>query len=60
MQWDGVHALVQRAKAGDDEAWRLLFDLAQPYLLRRFQRTLPPGWPAESVSDLLSKSVARW
>jgi RNA polymerase sigma factor (sigma-70 family) len=50
--WDGVHELIARAKAGDDQAWRAFHDMASPFLLENAQRLLKPGWPDESVSDL--------
>ncbi len=53
MPWDGVHALVQRAKGGDPEAWRDLHALAQEYLLRLAQQLVGPGWAHRSASDLV-------
>jgi RNA polymerase sigma factor (sigma-70 family) len=59
MHWDGVHDLVERAKAGDEQAWRELFVQAQPYMARLAQRALGPQWPQQSVSDLLSGTWLR-
>src|SRR5262245_29277744 len=53
MHWDGVHALVGQAKAGDGDAWERLTELARPYLLGVAQRLLGPDWPRESLNDLL-------
>jgi RNA polymerase sigma factor (sigma-70 family) len=53
MPWDGVHALIQRAKAGDPEAWRQLHVMAQDYLLRLARRLVGPGWAHRSASDLV-------
>jgi RNA polymerase sigma factor (sigma-70 family) len=59
MQWEGVHALVQLAKTGDEQAWQRLCAMAQPYLLRLAQRSLGPDWPTQSVSDLLQGTWLR-
>jgi RNA polymerase sigma factor (sigma-70 family) len=59
MPWDGVCALIDRAKAGDEDAWRRLHDLAQPFLLRQAQRRLGPGWPHRSASDLVADTWLR-
>jgi RNA polymerase sigma factor (sigma-70 family) len=53
MSWDGVHALVQRVKAGDAGAWPPLHALAQDYLLRLAQRLVGPGWAHRSANDLV-------
>ena len=45
MANDGVHALVQRAKDGDERAWQDLHTLLQPYLLRLARDALGPAWP---------------
>jgi len=52
MSWDGIHHLIARAKAGDDDAWASLHEMVRPYLLNLGQRLLGPAWPHESVSDL--------
>lgn len=59
MLWDGVTALVARAKQGDTEALERLYRLAQPYLLQLAQRTLGPGWPEQSLSDLTQETWLR-
>jgi RNA polymerase sigma factor (sigma-70 family) len=59
MLWDGVTALVARAKQGDTEALERLYQTAQPYLLRLAQRTLGPGWPEQSLSDLTQETWIR-
>ena len=59
MQWDGVHDLVLRAKAGDELAWQELCELAQPYLYRLAQRALGPDRPSQSVSELLQGTWLR-
>jgi hypothetical protein len=43
MLWDGVTALVARAKQGDTEALERLYQTAQPYLLQLAQRP-DGGW----------------
>jgi RNA polymerase sigma factor (sigma-70 family) len=52
MPWDGVYALVERARAGDRSAWTDLHALAADYLLGLAQKLLGPGWPHESAHDL--------
>src|SRR5262245_34636196 len=52
MPWAGVHALVQRARAGDRNAWTDLHAMASDYLLGLAQKLLGPGWPHESAHDL--------
>ena len=52
MTWDGIHHLIERAKAGDDDAWQSLHEMVRPYLLNFGQRLLRPASPHESVSDL--------
>jgi RNA polymerase sigma factor (sigma-70 family) len=59
MPDDGVHALVQRAKAGEEAAWQELHGRLQPYLLRLARDALGPAWPEKSVSDLVSESWLR-
>lgn len=59
MQWDGVHALVQRAQAGDRDAWPALVAFLQPYLTTLAARLLGPGWPEKSVSDLSQTTLLR-
>jgi RNA polymerase sigma factor (sigma-70 family) len=59
MRWHGVHALVAKAKAGDEAAWRDLCALANPYLLGLAQRLLGHGWPDRSVSDLTQETWLR-
>jgi RNA polymerase sigma factor (sigma-70 family) len=59
MHWDGVRALIEQAKAGDGDAWRRLYALAQEYVLRLAQCQLGPGWPHRSVSDLTQKAWIR-
>lgn len=52
MTWDGVHRIIERAKGGDEDAWRSLHELTRPYMVSQAQRLLGPGWPHRSVSDL--------
>ncbi len=59
MLWDGVHALVQRAKSGEREAVDALYRLTLPYLCRLAQKLMGPGWPDKSVSDLIQQSWLR-
>jgi RNA polymerase sigma factor (sigma-70 family) len=59
MHDDGVHALVLRAKTGDEAAWRTLHAQMQPYLLRVARQALGPDWPQKSVSDLLQGTWER-
>ena len=48
MSWAGVGSLIERAKRGDDDAWRALHEMVPPYLLKQAQRTLGPTWPEQS------------
>jgi RNA polymerase sigma factor (sigma-70 family) len=51
MQVEGTKDLVLRARAGDREAWDVLFARLCPALLARARRDLPLCWPSnESVS----------
>jgi len=59
MSWDGVHDLVRGLQAGDERGWALLDEMARAYLLRLAERILGPGWPGESVSDLMQKTWQR-
>jgi DNA-directed RNA polymerase specialized sigma24 family protein len=59
MQWDGIHALLQRAKGGDEAAWQRLHDMARPYLLQVAQRYLGADWPQQSLSDLIQDTWVR-
>jgi RNA polymerase sigma factor (sigma-70 family) len=59
MLWDGVHALIRKAQAGDETAWESLFALVQPYLLGCAARLLGPSWPGQSVSDLAQTTWMR-
>jgi DNA-directed RNA polymerase specialized sigma24 family protein len=54
-----IHTLLAQVKAGDRDAWRLLYDLVQPHLLRLAQQRLGPTWPHESVSDLVQTTWER-
>jgi RNA polymerase sigma factor (sigma-70 family) len=59
MSWDGIHDLVRALQAGDEPGWAALHEMARPYLLRLAERILGPGWPGESVSDLMQKTWQR-
>jgi len=59
MPDDPVQALVQRAQAGDADAWRRLHDLMTPYLLRLAQHLLGPAWPTASWHDLVQMTWQR-
>jgi RNA polymerase sigma factor (sigma-70 family) len=59
MPWDGVCALIDRAKAGDEDAWRRLYDLTQPFLQRQAQRRLGPGSRLYGASDLVADTLLR-
>jgi DNA-directed RNA polymerase specialized sigma24 family protein len=59
MQWNGVHALIDRAKRGDQSAWHELFGMVQPFLLRVAGQLLGPNWPEKSVSDLFQDTWMR-
>ena len=50
MPWDGVKALIERAKAGDEDAWRALFALAQGHLLRLAQKRIGRGYDRAHVA----------
>jgi len=51
-EWDGVQALVERARAGDRDAQGSLCALVQPYLQGLVQKLLGRGWAHESLEDL--------
>jgi RNA polymerase sigma factor (sigma-70 family) len=59
MAWDGVHALVSQAKAGDARAWEQLVELARPHLLSVVLCLFDPAAPWQSVSDLLQETWMR-
>ena len=59
MSWDGIHHLIDRAKAGDDDAWQSLQEMVCPYLFNLGQHLLGPAWPHESVSDLTQDTWVR-
>jgi RNA polymerase sigma factor (sigma-70 family) len=59
MSWEGVGDLIERVKTGDDHAWRALHEMVRPYLLKLAQRTLGPGWPEQSASDLTQDTWGR-
>jgi RNA polymerase sigma factor (sigma-70 family) len=59
MSWEGVGDLIERAKGGDDHAWRALHEMVRPYLLKLAQRTLGPAWPEQSASDLTQDTWER-
>lgn len=59
MLWDGVHALVSQAKAGDARAWEQLVARTQPHLLAVALRKFDPAAPWQSVSDLLQETWLR-
>jgi RNA polymerase sigma factor (sigma-70 family) len=52
MSWHGIHALIERAKAGDDDAWQSLHEMVRPHLLSVGKSLPGPALPDESVSDL--------
>lgn len=59
MLWEGVHALVSQAKAGDARAWEQLVALTRPHLLSVVLRLFDPAAPWQSVSDLLQETWMR-
>jgi RNA polymerase sigma factor (sigma-70 family) len=59
MSWRGIGDLIERAKSGDDHAWRALHEMVRPYLLNLAQRTLGPAWPEQSASDLTQDTWGR-
>ena len=59
MKWEGVHVLVQAAKAGDTAAVGKLYQMVQPYLLRQAKKLLGPAWTHQSVSDLTQGTWVR-
>lgn len=59
MDSTGIHALVERARSGDEDAWRDLHARLQPMLYRMAQRALGPDWPEQSVSDLMQETWLR-
>jgi RNA polymerase sigma factor (sigma-70 family) len=59
MSWEGIHELIVRAKAGDNDAWQSLHEMVRPYLMNRAQHLLGPGWAHKSVSDLMQDTWQR-
>jgi RNA polymerase sigma-70 factor, ECF subfamily len=59
MQWDGVHGLVQRARAGDQEAWDRLVVMVQPYLLQTAHGLVRTNGPDRSYQDLTQETWIR-
>src|SRR5262249_54077804 len=59
MPWEGVHALVCQAKAGDARAWEQLVALTRPHLLSVALRVFDRAAPWQSVSDLLQETWIR-
>jgi RNA polymerase sigma factor (sigma-70 family) len=56
MSWHGIHQLIVRAKAGDNDVWTSLHEMMRPYLLDEAQRRLGPALPQESTSDLIQNT----
>jgi RNA polymerase sigma factor (sigma-70 family) len=59
MSWHGIHQMIVRAKAGDDDAWTSLHDMVRPYLVNEAQRVLGPNWAQQSASDLTQDTWQR-
>jgi RNA polymerase sigma factor (sigma-70 family) len=59
MQWDGVHGLVQRAKAGDQDAWDRLVVTVQPYLLHLAHGLVAANGSDRSYQDLTQETWLR-
>jgi DNA-directed RNA polymerase specialized sigma24 family protein len=59
MLWTGVYALVQRAKTGDQDAWRELYGLAGTYIARLALRYQESGWAYRSASDAAAVTWSR-
>lgn len=52
MLWGGVHALIERARTGDRDAWSDLHALVKGFLLSLARKQLRDRWPERSAHDL--------
>jgi DNA-directed RNA polymerase specialized sigma24 family protein len=59
MEWDGFHALVQRACSGDRAARDEVLLRVRPYLMKLVTRYLGPEWQNNSFADLGQKACLR-
>ena len=59
MTWDDLPELLRRARNGDDDAWRAVVALAEPFLLGQAGKVLGPRWPQQSTSDLIQETWQR-
>lgn len=53
-----TYALVERARAGDADAWEELYRRAYPGLLAYARRRLPPSQAEDAVSETMTRAVA--
>lgn len=56
MTWDELPELLSRAKDGDEDAWRSLVALAEPFLRSQVGRVMGSRWPQQSISDLTQET----
>ena len=56
MTWDDLPELLRRARNGEDDAWRELIALAEPFLLAQVSKVMGPRWPQQSASDLTQET----
>jgi RNA polymerase sigma factor (sigma-70 family) len=59
MTWDDLPELLRRARNGDEDAWRALVALAEPFLLAQVSKVMGPRWPQQSASDLTQETWQR-
>ena len=53
-----IHPLVERARAGDADAWEALYRFMYPRLLNFARRQLDPDRAADAVSETMTRAVA--
>lgn len=56
MEWTGIHLLIQRAKAGDQNAWTALHRLSWPLLVSAAGELLGDNWEQQSVRDVVQET----
>ena len=56
MTWDDLPELLRRARNGEDDAWRALVALAEPFLRAQVSKVMGPRWPQQSASDLTQET----
>jgi RNA polymerase sigma factor (sigma-70 family) len=59
MEWDGFHALVQRARSGDCAACDEMLARVMPQLRKQVAQVVGPEWQNNSFDDLVQKACLR-